>query len=219
MQISIDDDLFALQEKLHKIAEARRMNAKMREILKKRLLIIESKIFTITAKKNKLESFYHDNPKMWGFSYHEYSKLSQIFWGRTQKTAEDHVLYNKTLKTQFSMSDKRMLFINQNRSPRQQALLIKKENKFPVFFTKQLPILPPIRFKPYSIHDIIRYYIFTKLFGVYFPINSIYPHIVSMAMKSRIKELKSMKDTPKLESIGIDTEELKNYISNVLMNL
>lgn len=219
MEPSVLEDLARLQERLTKICEARRKNAKLREILKKRLLIIESKIFIQTSTKNKLESFYYDIPKVWGFSYTEYTKLSQLFWGRNLKKPEDHASYNKTFTVKLTMNDKRILFLNQHRSSRQESLLITKDDKYPVVFSRQLPVLPPISIKQYSIHDVIRYYVFIKIFGNKFPINSIYPHISTSIMKSRLKELKSAKNTPELESLGINSGELQSFISCVLINL
>lgn len=219
MEASALEDLACLQKKLEKINEARRLNAKMREKLKQKLNIIESKIFSQSAPKDKLEPFYYESPRLWGLSYAEYTKLSHLFWGRIYKVPEERVLYNKSYKILFSMNDKRLLFLNQHRSPKQESLLIAKDDKCPVVFSKQLPIMPPIKYRPYSIHDVIRYYVFSKLFGKAFPISLIYPHISLASMKLRLKELKNAENMPKLEELDINPEEIQNYISSVLTSL
>lgn len=214
------DEIIALQEKLKKIAEARRLNAKIRESLKRRLQIVDAQIYSKTVSKDSLEPFYYEAPKLWGLNYFEYSKLSQLFWGRTRKNAEDHVNYNKSYKTYLTMNDKKALYLNQYRSSKQKALMITKENCSLVVFSKQHPILAPIRLKPYSVHDVIRYYIFSKLYGQTFSISSVYPNISGIVMKRLVKNLMhGRKNAPELDSLGIDREEMQNYITSVIMSL
>ena len=212
------ENLLSLQIRLQKIDDARRLNAKMREILKKKLQIIDSQIYVQTTPKNKLEQFYYEVPKLWGFTNFEYTKLSQIFWGRTYKKDDEKITYPKSLKKPISMKDKRLLFINQYRSSRQKALLLTTNDNLPIIFSKQQPILPPIRIKPYSIHDVIRFYIFTKIYGKNFPISTLYPPISASVMKTLLKSIMNDdKEIPTLESIGIDPEMIQNYLSTTLV--
>ncbi|KAK8893193.1 hypothetical protein M9Y10_021609 [Tritrichomonas musculus] len=118
------------------------------------------------------------------------------------------------------MNDKKALYLNQYRSSKQKALMITKENCSLVVFSKQHPILAPIRLKPYSVHDVIRYYIFSKLYGQTFAISSVYPNISGIVMKRLVKNLMhGRKNAPELDSLGIDRDEMQNYITSVIMSL
>ncbi|OHT10317.1 hypothetical protein TRFO_20444 [Tritrichomonas foetus] len=215
------EEIVALKEKLQKIAEARKINAQIRQVYKKKLQKIDAEIFLLTQQnKEEINTSYYTMPKIWGMKNEEYSRLTQLFWGKFHHQTDEQIESDKKGYIKFPTDEKRMLYLNQFRSTRQRATLIKQEGFFPLFSEFAHVLSPPIHIKPHSIHDIVRFYIFTQTFGISFPIHQIYPHISSKTMRNAIKIiLKDHKDPQSLESYGVDCEKLQDDISTVLATL
>lgn len=214
------ESIITLQTKISKVFEARKLNAKLREMLLQRLQTIKAEIYVHTHQKEKKIPFNRQDVDLYGMSPSEYSKLAQLFWGKFHIQGEVELDAESIKPIQLTANQKLLLFLHQSKSSRQKALVLSTPVFNPTISDIQSQIAIPIRVRPYSIHDIIRFYIFFKIFGPNFPINSIYPHISSRTMRTVVKSIENdIKKIPSLNSIELTPDDLQEYITNILNHL
>ena len=214
------DEILELKNKLQKISEARKMNAKLQEFLKRRQQKIEAEIYTLQGQQKSDYSIANtSNPTIWGISAKEYSRLVQIFWGKFHNQSnEEQTVSEKKGYRKFLRNEKRIIFLNQFRTARQKSILL--ENDTYLLTDYRYVIESPIQMRPYGIHDMVRYYVFTKIYGPSYPIQQIYPHISAKAMRRLISSLSrktTNKEIPNMLLSEID--KIQEYINDTLNNL
>lgn len=197
-----------LNQRLNKIIEAKRINEELQCFYKQQIQIIDSQLY-ISQMQSRFRQTNVSQHKTNFSSLNESDEkqLICLFW-KKRYDKYNFIKDDKISKHTKSQNEKRKIFMNFERNPKQKALLIEGANTDAVKRSVSLPIyLNP------TLYDCIRYYIIMQIYGEKFQIRKIYPNF---NIRNIISVLKKTKSNTNLEEIGFNSEKLQQKIIDTL---
>ena len=203
--------LQTLRQRLDKIAQAKKMNKEIQDILRKRLQVINSELYILSCPQQSYPSnIFFAQLKIFPLSEEEKAQLVQAFWKKGLFKNDSNNSNVSKIKMKKPLLTKRDIFMNFDRTSRQECLLFDSSN----IQMMQRSIPSPIRLQP-TFCDCIRYHIALQVYGKKFQIREIYPTMDIRKVKTMIKNC-SKKGGKNLDEIGFDSQQIQEQISNVL---
>ena len=201
--------LHALNQRLNKIIEAKKINSELQRFYMQRIQVIDSQLYILQSQsRSQQTSVLKENKTNFSsLSEGERKQLVSLFW-KKRYDKSNFVKEDKSTKQGKTQLEKRRIYMNFERNPMQKALLLEGTNKD----TAKRSISLPIYLNP-TLYDCIRYYIIMQIYGEKFQVRKIYPNF---NVRNIISILKKVKPNCNLEEIGFNCEKLQKIITDAL---
>ena len=201
--------LAELEQQLRDVSEARRLNAQLRNHLRKQLVVVECEISAQQARSDSSLMYYEENI-IWGVTPEEMQKLVQMFWGKNRTETNREVSKTEKRAEKLSKSAQRTCFVNGMRTARQRCLAVQAID--PAVRVKTMfarPNLFSLDTK-FSMIDATRLIVFNAVFEKNIPIRRLYPWINLPKLSAWINGLQAVPRP--LADFDIDADRLQQQI-------
>ena len=207
------EKLRALEQRLRDISEARRLNAELREGLKRRLAVVECEIHTQEAKSESPFLYYEEKP-VWGVSCEEAQKLVQLFWGKNRTETTREVEKGEKRAEKITKRAQRLCFVNGERSARQRCLALQTID--PAVRVKSMFLRPNVcAVDQKFVIDTARFVVMNAVFGRSVQLRRVYPWINAPKMIAWTQQAVKG-EVRALAELGVDAEKLQQRIKAIL---